>query len=172
MLHPHWGIAAALLVGLGLTAGCDAWSLADTRAGQPAPPSSEEAPPPQGLQFVRGYLQGYEEAREAGRPMFVLFTAPGCNYCEQMIAEASEDPQVVQLSRRFVCILVEADAEPEICREFRVRAYPTVQFMSPEGVPLNRVMGRTPAHQLALQMQAALQATASRLEHARQTRLR
>ena len=104
--------------------------------------------------------------------MLVFFTVPDCSYCEQMVREASADEQVVQLSRRFVCILVDADTEPEICREFRVRAYPTIQFMSPQGVPLNRVTGKTPAGQFASQMQAALQATASRLRYVRETAVR
>ncbi len=104
--------------------------------------------------------------------MLVFFAAPDCSFCQQMVREASADEQVVHLSRRFVCILVDADTEPDVCREFRVRAYPTIQFMSPRGVPLNRVTGKTPASQLASQMQAALQATASRLRYVRETAVR
>jgi len=88
------------------------------------------------------------------------------------IREASADEQVVRLSKRFVCILVDADLEPEICRDFRVRGYPTVQFISPRGVPLNRMMGKTPAQQLAVEMQAALEATATRVRYIRETTLR
>jgi thioredoxin-like negative regulator of GroEL len=104
--------------------------------------------------------------------MLVLFTVPGCGYCERMIRDASADEQVVRLSTRFVCVLVDADQEPEICREFRVRGYPTVQFISPRGVPLNRLTGRTPSDQLSVQMQAALRATASRLRHAVESAVR
>lgn len=104
--------------------------------------------------------------------MLVFFTAQGCGYCEQTVREASADADVVRLSKKFVCILVDADLEPEICRDFRVRGYPTIQFMSPQGVPLNRLMGKTGPRQLALQMQAALQATASRMQYIRQTAVR
>jgi len=53
-----------------------------------------------------------------------------------------------------------------------VRGYPTVQFISPRGVPLNRMMGKTPAQQLAVEMQAALEATATRVRYIRETTLR
>ena len=172
MPDPRWGLCLAALSAVAIFGGCEARCPADSPA-----PHTETASPtgvrtPEGLRFVRGYLRGYEQAREAGKPMFVLFTVPGCGYCEQVVREASADEGVVRLSRKFVCILVDADTEPEICRQFRVRAYPTIQFMSPQGVPLNRVMGTTPARRLALQMQAALQATASRLEHMRETTVR
>ena len=172
MRDPQWGLCLVALLGLAVFAGCEARCPADSPARQIPSASPRTHQTPEGLLFVRGYLQGYEQAREAGQPMLVFFTVPGCGYCEQMAREASADEQVVQLSRRFVCILVDADTEPEICREFRVRAYPTIQFISPQGVPLNRVTGKTPAGQLASQMQAALQATASRLRYVRETAVR
>jgi thiol-disulfide isomerase/thioredoxin len=152
-------ISIVLFAGLALAGGCEAGRPAHYRAAEGPSVCSQAGQ----VAFVSGYLRGYEQARQEGKPMLVLFSVPGCGYCEQMVREASADEQVVRLSRRFVCILVDADQEPEICREFRVRAYPTIQFMSPRGVPLNRLMGRTPARRLAVQMQAALEATASRM---------
>ena len=94
--------------------------------------------------------------------MLVFFTAQWCNFCHQMEAEAFTDGQVAQLAKQFVCILVDADQEPDVCQEFRVRGYPTIQFLSARGVPLNRLTGKRPAQQLVTQMQAALMATATR----------
>jgi thioredoxin-like negative regulator of GroEL len=79
-----------------------------------------------------------------------------------MANEAFVQEQVVGLSERFTCVLVDADREPEICRQFQVRGYPTIQFLSPVGVPLNRVVGKKPGHQLVIEMHAALQAVARR----------
>jgi thioredoxin-like negative regulator of GroEL len=59
-------------------------------------------------------------------------------------------------------VLVDADAEPEVCRQLRVQAFPTVQFVSVRGTPLNRVVGKKPGHQLMMAMQAALQSVARR----------
>lgn len=114
------------------------------------------------LEFVEGYQRGYQLALEEGKPMLVFFTAEWCHFCHQMAQDAFTNEQVVNLSRRFVCILVDADAEPDVCREFRVQGFPTVQFLSPRGVPLNRVVGKKPGHQMLMAMQAALQGVARR----------
>ena len=118
------------------------------------------------LKFVEGYQSGYQTALESGKPMLVFFTAEWCHFCHQMANEAFTHEQVVGLSERFVCILVDADAEPEVCQQFHVQGYPTIQFLSPRGVPLNRVVGKKPGHQLMMAMQAALQNVARRSEPA------
>ncbi len=152
---------------LALVVGCSGES-ASTTAAQGSRSGHAEAPAGgPAVQFVEGYSQGYRKAQAAGKPMLVLFTARWCNYCHQMLVEAFTERQVVHLSERFVCILVDADREPEVCREFDIRGFPTIQFLSPRGVPLNRLTGKSPGDDVLLQMQAALQATASRLNHQR-----
>ncbi len=114
------------------------------------------------IQFVDGYWQGYEQATREGKPMLLFFTAPWCEYCHQMANEAFVQEQVVSLSQRFVCILIDADREPDVCRQFQVRGYPTIQFLSPWGTPLNRIVGKKPGHLVVVEMHAALQALARR----------
>jgi thiol:disulfide interchange protein len=129
---------------------------------EPAPQASLPAVARGRLNFVEGYAQGFQRAQADHKPMLVFFTAEWCHFCHQMADEAFSNPQVVTLAQQFVCVLVDADAEPEVCRQFRVQAFPTVQFMSPRGVPLNRVVGKKPGHQLMISMQAALQSVARR----------
>ena len=114
------------------------------------------------LPFVVGYEAGVAEAQRQNKPLLVFFTAEWCHYCHAMAAEALSQEVVVRIAERFVCVLVDADAEPEVCRQYRVRAYPTVQFLSPTGVPLNRMTGKQPAQQVVMEMQAALQSVARR----------
>ena len=109
------------------------------------------------LPFVKGYERGSQQAAATGKPMLVFFTADWCHYCHKMADEAFCNAEVVGLSDRFVCILVDADAEPEVCKQFRVQAYPTVQFLSVRGMPLNRLVGKKPTDQVTSAMQAALQ---------------
>ena len=116
------------------------------------------------LNFVRGYQQGYDQAMREGKPMLVFFTAEWCHYCHQMADEAFADQQVVSLAQHFVCVLVDHDAEPEVDRQFRVQNWPTVLFLSSRGVPLNRIVGKKPGHQVVMAMQAALQNIARRAD--------
>jgi thiol-disulfide isomerase/thioredoxin len=145
---------------VGILGGCEA----TTQSGDSAPRdgSAASSDPAGGICFTHGYAQGYREAQAAGKPMLVFFSARWCHYCHEMLREAFTDLRVARLSRQFVCVLVDADVEPEVCREFQVEGFPTVQFISGRGVPLNRLIGKTPGPTLALQMQAALEATAAR----------
>lgn len=112
------------------------------------------------IEFVEGYQRGLDLARQARRPMLLFFTADWCQYCHQLAQEAFRDEKVVELSHRFVCVIVDADAEPEICRRFQVRGYPTVLFVSPRATPLSRIVGKQPPQDFVVRMQAALQSVA------------
>jgi protein disulfide-isomerase len=150
-------------IGLFFVLGCD--EVTPTQR----PPARQEAPGSPvtrvargKLEFIQGYADGYQQARQEGRPMLVFFTASWCHFCRQMEAGTFNDSQVAGLSRQFICILVDADLEPDVCQEFRIRGYPAIQFLTPQGVPLNRMVGKQSAAELMLQMQAALEATANR----------
>lgn len=145
------------------------WGCSSSEVPQPADAAMQQSPAPQQiergkLKFVSGFEQGLAQAQREGKPVLLFFTAHWCGFCHQMAHEAFTHSQVVALSERFVCVLVDADEQPEVCREYQVRGYPTIQFLSPRGVPLNRVMGKKPGHQLVMEMQAALQAVARRTE--------
>jgi hypothetical protein len=79
-----------------------------------------------------------------------------------MADEAFNDAQVVRLASQFTCILVDADAEPETCKQMHVEGFPTIQFLSPRGAPLNRLVGKRPSEQLIASMHEALQSVARR----------
>jgi thiol:disulfide interchange protein len=113
-------------------------------------------------QFVRSYAEGLRQSQASGKPMLVFFTAEWCRYCHQMADDAFGQEAVVLLSQQFVCVMVDADAEPDVCRQFRVQAFPTVQFVSTRGVPLNRLVGRKPGADVVAAMHAALQSVARR----------
>jgi protein disulfide-isomerase len=155
----RWGLGLGLLVLLG----CDGATFRQRPPVAPGTRGVSQAKVTRGrLEFVEGYADGYQQARQEGRPMLVFFTASWCHFCHQMEVEAFNDGQVAALSRQFTCILVDADREPAVCQEFRIRGYPAIQFLTPQGVPLNRLVGKQSAADLVLQMQAALEATANR----------
>lgn len=171
----HLVLRALVLAGLAVCLGCEIGieqpsdpAASSSRSDQPATSSAQVG---NRLQFVEGYAQGRAEAVRRSKPMLLFFTADWCAYCRQMANEAFTHPQVVDLSRQFVCVVVDADVEPDVCRQFDVSGYPTIQFVSSRGVPLNRMVGKQPGHQVMMAMQAALQHVARRVDtDARRTR--
>jgi len=57
-------------------------------------------------------------------------------------------------------VRIDADAEADVCRQFQVASFPTVEFISPRGQPLQRVAGKVSAAVLLRQMHTALDAVA------------
>jgi thiol:disulfide interchange protein len=158
---------AVAMVGVGYLVGNDVPEVATHEMPAAVAPQADGVPSselPHGrIDFVNGYEQGVQQARAAGKPMLVFFTAEWCHFCKQMAADAFVESSVVDLSERFTCVLVDADAEPQVCRKYGVELYPTVQFISSRGVPLNRIKGKKPSYEVMQEMYAALDAIA-RLE--------
>ncbi len=111
-----------------------------------------------GVIFLRGYHEGLQRALSLEKPILVLFTFKQCQYCRQMKREGFAHPRVKELALRFVCIEVDLDDDSDVCAEFGVTAYPTVQFLSPHGAPLKQISGKKAGQQLAKEMEAALKA--------------
>ena len=62
----------------------------------------------------------------------------------------------MQAASQFVCVLVDADAEPEVCRRLQVSGYPTVELISPAGASLGRMTGWQSAPGFVHSLEAAL----------------
>ncbi len=107
------------------------------------------------LVFVRDARLGFELAAKHRMPCLLFFTAEWCTYCHQMEQTAFSDKTVSKLADEFVCILINADRQPKICRHFEVSGFPTVQFVSSDGQPLEKLVGRQSASKLVAGMQAA-----------------
>jgi thiol:disulfide interchange protein len=149
-------LTASVLALLASACGCE-------QATVVAEPSdwSSAAPPPAvsrrgRLEFIEGWEAGQRYANERQLPRLVFFTAHWCTYCRQMEATTFADAQIGSLGREFVCVLVDADREPELCRRLSVGAYPTIRILAPSGSPLAELKGWRSAAQLGDALRAAL----------------
>ena len=108
------------------------------------------------IEFVRGWELGRQVAAQRGQPCLVFFTAHWCTFCKRMEQTTFSDAAVAQLASQFVCVLVDADAEPGVCRQLQVTGYPTVELISPGGTSLGRMTGWQPAAGFVHSLEAAL----------------
>ena len=109
------------------------------------------------IQFVSDSSLGCQLAKQQGLPCLLFFTAEWCTFCHQMEATAFADPAIGKLAKSFVCVLVDADREPDFCQKYDIDGFPTVQFLAADGRRLRRLVGRQSATDLAAGMQAALE---------------
>ena len=148
--------ATVLTICLAIQAGC-----CDTRSPlRLLPPARAEKSHPREqakyVDFVSCFPQALSDASQMGKPLLVFFTTPECMYCQQMFKETFSDEQVVELSTEFVCVRVDAGEAPELFENYHIEAYPTVQFIAPNGVALHRLLGKKTPETLVTQMEAAL----------------
>ncbi len=116
------------------------------------------------IPFRNDYLAARQAAREQGKPLLLFFFAPNCPFSTQMLDETFRDQAICRASDRFVCVRIDSSVETDLCREFHIKGFPTIQFMSPQGVMLKRITGKQSSSQLAVQMDAAIQSIAQKTD--------
>lgn len=111
----------------------------------------------QGVEYVSGYEAGLKRATAEQKPLLLVFRAGWCRFSAEMTQRTLLDPQVVSLSRRSVCVMVDADRDPQTCRHFGVQAFPTLILVARDGGERLRLTGRPSAATLAAALQAAFE---------------
>ena len=108
------------------------------------------------IEYVDGYEAGRKRAAAAKKPMLVVFRATWCRWSSEMMQDTLLDDQIVALSQRFVCVLVDADRNADTCRALAVNGFPTVLLITADGEEYSRSTGRPAADRLAKAMHHAL----------------
>ncbi|MGC8667467.1 MAG: thioredoxin family protein [Chthonomonadales bacterium] len=96
------------------------------------------------------------EARRLNRPLMVVFEAPWCGWCARMERQCLRDSAVVNLSRRFVCVRVDVDRQPDIAAAYGGWSVPYLAFLAPDGAKVRSVAGFAEAGEVVRAMTDAL----------------
>ena len=110
----------------------------------------------QAVEYAGGYEDGLKRAAAEQKPLLLIFRASWCRYSGELSQRTLVDPRLVDLSRRSVCVIVDADRDAETCRTFGVKAFPTLVVLEPGGRERFRASGRPSADAVVEALEAAL----------------
>jgi len=109
-----------------------------------------------------GYQDGWEKAKAENKHMFVDFTATWCGWCKKLEKNTFSKPEVIKaLNDDFVAVKVwdhskavldldgyKISEKDLIKKEFKIRGFPALWFVSPQGVRVGPAGGYVEADQL------------------------
>ena len=112
----------------------------------------------QGLPFVMGYENGIGMAKSQAKPAMLFVTTTWCGWCTKLAKENFNDPEVKELLKNFVCVIVDGDTEKDAKMQLgATRGYPHIVFVSATGANLAECLGYKPVSQFKPIVQDALQ---------------
>lgn len=109
----------------------------------------------QGIEYVSGYEAGLKRAAAERKPLVLVFKATWCRFSAELTQRTLADERVVGLSRRSVCVMVDADRDADMCQQFGVKAFPTLVILPVDGEPVRKT-GRPSAAAVAADLEKAL----------------
>ncbi len=128
------GLAFFILALVFATSGIRAYvatALAEARAASGLSTGSE-------IHWVPGSEARLEAAAAQGKPVFIDFTADWCIPCRELDKFTFSDPEVVEMSRRFVMLKVDLTSSSDpvsqrLKNRFGVKGVPTLIFIHSDG---------------------------------------
>lgn len=164
------GLQALALCLSGCTGDRSQESVAEKSAAKTSSAATSDVPPvpaewqdhAQGLPFVLGYEKGMEIAKSQDKPAMLFVTTTWCGWCTKLAKENFNDPEVKDLLKNFVCVIVDGDTEKEATRQLgATQGYPHIIFVSATGVKLADCLGYKPVSEFEPIVQEALQRSRS-----------
>jgi thiol-disulfide isomerase/thioredoxin len=130
--------ACLSLIWFGASAGPWAGPVRGDQPYEPEAPASESpgrpAPGEQRTQidWREDYAAALDEAKLAGRPLWIQFTGPWCPNCTRMERDTFPAPAIIQYAHEtFVPLKLRSDIQPQLAESFNLTGIPASIVVSP-----------------------------------------
>ncbi|MCM8761588.1 MAG: tetratricopeptide repeat protein, partial [Candidatus Omnitrophica bacterium] len=107
-------------------------------------------------QWYYSYEEALKTAARQGKPVMAFFYTTWCVWCRKLDEVAYADRSVINASRDFVCLRVDADRNREIAYGYGAARLPAIFFLDPSGRLIWREFGYREPDFLAGRMREVL----------------
>jgi FKBP-type peptidyl-prolyl cis-trans isomerase 2 len=114
-------------------------------------------PAPTGsIDWIDDHDKGLEQARQTGRPVFLILHADWCGWCKKTFSETIPDPRITALKEHFVWVKVNSDKEQKYKQHYGQEGFPMMVLLNPDGSVLKKIDGYRDAAALREEIRAVL----------------
>ena len=102
------------------------------------------------------FVEALEKSED--RIIMIDFFTDWCVWCKRLDADTFSHPAVVELSKQFVNLKINAEAGEgiDIAKQYRVTGYPAIVFINSNGKEVDRIPGYLPPDQFVIRQQEIL----------------
>ena len=126
-------------------------AVADAPASSPSAPSAK-AEAPKEIVWMKGTLEeALAQAKKQDKLVFIDFWTTWCGWCKKLDHDTYTDPKIIaSLNEHYVCLSVDAESKDgaPIARRYSVSGYPTLLFLTTDGLVRERAPGYKPPEKL------------------------
>jgi len=111
-----------------------------------------------GLQvaWMTSFDEALKIAREKNKPVMIDFYADWCGWCHRLDSDTYSSGEVVNKSKDFVNLKIDADAERDLVQRYRITGLPTILFIDGTGREIHRIVGYKAPDAFSKEMEIAL----------------
>ena len=71
-----------------------------------------------------------KKAKDAQKPLMLDFYTEWCGWCTKLDSDTYTDAKVNELSKKFICVKIDAEKNRGIASKYNVNGYPTIIFLN------------------------------------------
>lgn len=114
-----------------------------------------------GVPFIKDdFERALTKARIEGKPVMIFFYTDWCGWCQSMDRYIFSNKKMTDFSsRELISLRMNAEKKKAfaLLRKYRVRSYPTVIFVNPQGKEIFRINGFVPPKDFLRMTKVAVQ---------------
>ena len=85
------------------------------------------------IAWHENYDEAIKLAKEQNKLVLLAFVKRDVENCIWMKRDNYSNPEVVEFTDQFVSILIDADKQPMLAKQYQIESYPTYLIMTPDG---------------------------------------